>query len=297
MAHDHPQDEASTEHERRRGRTGRGMSRRRVLQCVSVGATGLAGAAGTAGAARGVPPFFGACESGWQQAPADYPVIDLRSPEPFTAGDFPEGASEFLVYVHGWLEKFARGGRNQGYTLETALQQNGYSQPTVAAIWNSNDPAWPVAKRRADIAGQRLARFIVGYLERYPATTIKTVDHSLGTRVILEALATLGGDSVLDNVSTIGGAVDADTVCSGTRYGDGIEASVNELYNYHSRNDDIVCETYASYEGTAGIGCAGADCGSTPSNYADVDVTDSVNAHCNYGKPDVGCVPEIVANF
>lgn len=275
------------------------LSRRRVLRTASAAATGLAGAAGSASASTTAPgpSFFGECGEGWQQPPADYPVIDLRSPEPYTAGDFPEGDPEFVVYVHGWLEKFARGGRSQGYTLETALRRNGYEQPTVAAIWNSNDPAWPVAKRQADIAGQRLAKFLAGYLDRYPETTIKTVDHSLGTRVILEALATLDGDHVLDNVSLVGGAVNPDTVCSGTRHGDGIDACSNEVYNYHSENDDIVCETYAYAEGTSGIGCSGADCGSTPSNYSDVDVTDSVNAHCNYGRPDVGCVPEIVANF
>lgn len=289
-----PEDEPRTD-----GPSDSSLSRRRVLRTASVAATGIAGAAGSANAegTAPTPSFFGECDGGWQQAPVDYPVVDLRSPEPYTAGDFPEGAAEFVIYVHGWLEKFARGGRNQGYTLETALRQNGYEQPTVAAIWNSNDPAWPVAKRQADVAGQRLARFLVGYLEQYPGTTIKTVDHSLGTRVILEALATLGGDAVLDNVSTIGGAVNPDTVCSGTRYGDGIEASASEVYNYHSENDDIVCETYARAEGTSGIGCSGSACSATPSNYADVDVASSVDGHCNYGKPDAGCVPEIVTNY
>lgn len=282
----------------RRERGGvRELSRRGVLRSASVAATGVAGAAGTANGSAPNPSFFGECGQGWQRAPADYPTIDLRSPEPVTTGAFPEGEDEFLIYVHGWLERFARGGRNQGYALETALERNGYGEPTVAAIWNSNDPAWPVAKRQADVAGRRLARFIVDYLERYPNTTIKTVDHSLGTRVILEALATLGGEAVLDDVSTVGGAVDPDTVCSGTRYGDGIETSADAVYNYHSENDDIVCETYAYAEGTSGIGCSGAACDSTHSGYSDVDVTADVDAHCDYGKPDVGCVPEIASNF
>lgn len=123
------------------------------------------------------------------------------------------------------------------------------------------------------------------------------MDHSLGSRVILEALATLDGDRVLENVSLIGGAVNPDSDCEGTRYGGGIERSATEVYNYHAKNDDVVCDTSALSEGTSGIGCVGSQCDATPGNFADVDVTDTDDAHCNYGKPDVGCVPEIVANF
>lgn len=274
------------------------LNRRSVLKAASAAAAGATGLAGTAGAIPTGPSFFGECEDGWKHASIDYPVIDLRTPEPTPRGNFPTGADEILIYVHGWLEKFAHGGRSQAYTLETALQQNGYDKPTVAAIWNSNQPAWPVAKRNADTAGNRLASWLDDYLDQYPNTTVKTVDHSLGTRVILEALATLGGAEVLDNVSTIGGAVDPDTVCSGTRYADGISSSAAEVYNYHSTKDTVVCDNYALAEGTPGIGCAGSDCGGdVPSNFSNVDVSDSVKAHCDYGRPDVGCVPEIVSNF
>lgn len=69
------------------------------------------------------------------------------------------------------------------------------------------------------------------------------------------------------------------------------------MYDYYSENDGIVCDTYVLPEGTSDIGCIGSDCGGdVPNNFADVDVTDAVDVHCNYGKPDVGCVPEIVSN-
>lgn len=273
-------------------------NRRNVLKALSTVAAGGAGLAGTASAIPSGPSFFGECEDGWNHASLEYPIIDLRTPEPTTRGNFPTGADEFLVYVHGWLEKFAHGGRSQAYTLEKALQQNGYDKPVVAAIWDSNQPVWTAAKLNADTAGSRLASWLDDYLDQYSNTTVKTVDHSLGTRVILEALATLGGAEVLDNVSAIGGAVNPDTVCSGTRYADGISASTTDFYNYHSTNDNIVCDIYARREGHKGIGCIGSDCGGdVPSNFSNVDVSSSVKAHCDYGRSDVGCVPEIVSNF
>lgn len=273
------------------------LTRRRVLGAATAATTGLAGLSGSAGASGTETSFFGECSSGWESAPDDYPVVDLRTDEPTIKGDFPWGDDEFVLYVHGWLEKFASGARDQGYTLETALRQNGYEQPTAAVVWNSNQPVWPLAQRRADEAGRRLAEVLDDYLEACPGTTIRTVDHSLGSRVILEALATLDGDQVLENVSLVGGAVNPDSVCEGTRYAAGIANSASEVYNYHSRNDDIVCDIYALSEGTSGIGCVGSECDDVPDDFSDVDVTDSVDAHCNYGKPDVGCVPQIVSNF
>jgi len=34
-----------------------------------------------------------------------------------------------------------------------------------------------------------------------------------------------------------------------------------------------------------------------PAKFADVDVTDTIGQYCDYGEPDVGRVPGIVANF
>lgn len=125
-----------------------------------------------------------------------------------------------------------------------------------------------------------------------------TGHHSNLTRRRLLGAATLDGDRVLENVSLIGGAVDPDSVCKGAEYGDGIANSAEAVYDYHSENDEVVCDVHALSEGTSGIGCVGSECdGNAPANFTDVDVTDSVDAHCNYGKPDIGCVPEIVSNF
>lgn len=281
------------------GGSGWRLDRRSVLKIASTAGIGAAAGVGRTSADPVTGRrFFGECGENWDRAPVEYPFVDLRTPEPTTWGDFPAGASEIAVYVHGWLEKAARNGRSQGHTLETAFEQNDYTEPTIAAVWNSNQPAWEAAKYHADIAGERLADWLGDYLGTYPDTTVRIVPHSLGTRVTLEALAVLDGVEVVDTVSPIGGAVNPETVCDGTRYASGIESSAGEVYNYHSENDEVVCEYYALAESTPGIGCAGADCGgAVPDNYADEDVTDSVGRHCDYGKPDVGCVPEIVQYY
>lgn len=277
------------------------VDRRTVLKASAAATAGTAGMTAATGSATAA--LFGECESGWADAPQNYPTIDLTRENPETGGDFPAGAGEFVIYVHGWLEFFASGSKDQGYTLEQALEQNGYEHPTVAAFWDSNQPVWSVAKANADEAGARLAAWLDGYLDRYPDTTIRTVDHSLGARVALEALNQLNGSETLANVSLVGAAVDPDSVCEGGEYDSGIENSASEVFNYHSENDDIVCHTYQMREGKPGLGCKGSRCGffgfggDTPSNYADVDVTDQVANHCDYGKPDVGCVPTIVSNF
>jgi hypothetical protein len=52
---------------------------------------------------------------------------------------------------------------------------------------------------------------------------------------------------------------------------------------------------------TEAVGGVGAECdggwfdeGSTPDTYTDVDVSESVLNHCDYFRPDVGCVPQMV---
>jgi hypothetical protein len=83
---------------------------------------------------------------------------DGRTHDP--GGDFPEGADEIVLYVHGWLGASAGAARDQGFTLETALRANDYDAPTAAVVWNSNQPVWPLAQQQADEAGRRLAGFL-----------------------------------------------------------------------------------------------------------------------------------------
>lgn len=282
------------------------MNRRRVLRGATVTATGLGGIGVAAGRTSATTDsvtgslFVGNCPGPWESAPEGYPTIDLTADDPEAGGAFPTDADELAIYVHGFLEEFSGGSRDQAYTLQTAFEENGYEEPAVAAFWDSNTPLFPEAQRRAEVAGRRLATFLEESLDG--ETTVRLVGHSLGSQVSLEALTCLD-ETVLDSVALLGAAVDPDTVCDGDEYAAGISGAAAEVHSYHSRNDAIVCGAYAASEATPGLGCAGSECGgflsdgSTPDEYEDIDVTDDVAAHCDYLKPDDGCIPRVIENF
>lgn len=275
-----------------------GSTRRAVLAGLSTTTLTVTGATAIAGTAS-------AQTDSWESAPDDYPTIDLTGSTPSTTGAFPTEANELLIYVHGWQEESNGGGENQGYTLETALEANGYTAPTVTAMWNSNTDALAtdVAMQRADVAAGRLATWLDEYLTRYPDTTVRAISHSLGGQVILAALNELRSDRVLEDVALLGAAVDDDSVCADGEYAAGIEAAANDVNCFHSENDGVICTMYSLLESAQGLGCEGADCGgffssgSTPSNYAEHDVTADVDAHGDYLRPGVGCVPAVIETF
>lgn len=278
------------------------ISRRRVLQTTATTAVGGAGLAGTSGSASATG--FTGCDE-WVDAPAEYPEIDLTSPNPSAANfDGIEDEDEFVVFVHGWLG--LETSTDQAYTLEEALRANDYDQPVVAAPWESETRNYWRAESTTETAGQRLASWLESDRIDPAETTVHLVGHSLGGRVCLEALTALDGDVTVESVSLVGTAADDDSVCTDGEYASGIDTGAEAVYNYHSEGDNSVCYGYDLQSLSSGLGCAGADCeagwvtddsGSLPENYTDVDVTDEVDGHCDYIKPDVGCVPQIVDGF
>lgn len=262
---------------------------------VTLGVTGALGATSPTAAQTGT----------WEPAPSDYPTIDLTSEMPSTSGSFPAEADEFVIYVHGWQEADSGGGENQGYTLEMALAQTGYDVPTVTAMWDSNTAplATDVAQEEANVAGPRLAAWLDDFMADNPDTTIRVVTHSLGAQVILSCLNELAGNQVLPDVAMLGGAVDDDAVCVDGEYGDGIANGAETVHSHHSANDSVICSMYQFLESASGLGCAGSDCGGlfsdgeTPANFSDNDVTDTVDAHADYGRLDDSCIPLVVENF
>lgn len=281
------------------------ITRRQMLQ-RSTAAAGFGGLGIAGGLLDPVTEPVGLLEAcfvdQFKNPPSEYPTIDLTMEDPKTAGDFPEGEEEFVIFIHGFIEELAGGGVRQGFTFEQALRQNGYEKPTVTAFWNSNIPVYQVGQRRAETAGRRLASFLDDYLDEYPDTTIRLVGHSLGSMVSLETLSELVGDEVLESVSLLGAAVDPALVCAGGQYASGISNAAGAVHNYHSRSDYAVCSFSGvlELEFSPDLGCDGAKCGggdSPPDNFEDVDVTDAVAAHCDYFRPDVGCVPQVVNDF
>lgn len=286
-----------------------GVTRRHVLQGtatagVAVGSTGAF--AGSAVAQEDASAgLFDACVGGWDEAPANFPTVDVRN-DTIETSNVPEGEDEILLYVHGWIEAVTGGGLNQAYVLWQALRQHDYDHPVVAGLWPSNDPNWWGIKDVGDEAAASFADWIDEYLSANPDTTFRLVGHSMGGYTSLAICNELQGRQVLDSVSLLGASVDADAVCEDAAFGDGIANGAESVHNYHSDNDTVMCVVYWLGEfASPGLGCGGHDCdggwfsaASTPDNFESVDVTDEVDGHCAYMRKDgQGCVDRIVADF
>ena len=277
------------------------VTRRRLLGSMagaSVGASGV----GLGTESASATDFTGCTD--WLEAPAAVPEVDLTDEGPTTSTLEPiEDADEIVVYVHGWLG--LETSTDQAYTLEQALEANDYDQPVLAASWAADTANYWRAEGRTETAGERLASWLEADHEALEETTVQLVGHSLGGRLCLETLRALEDGSV-ETVALLGTAADDDSVCADGRYADGIDAGAAAVSNYHSEDDGSVCYGYDVQSLASGLGCAGADCdggwfgddgGDPPENYVDVDVTDEVDDHCDYARPDVGCVPRLVDDF
>ncbi len=266
---------------------------------AAVGAAGLGAGTESASASD-----FTGCDD-WLDAPAEYPEIDLTSGNPSASNfDAVEDEDEFVVFVHGWLGLDTSS--DQAHTLAEALEENEYDTPVVAASWEADTRNYWRAEATTETAGQRLASWLESDRAGLEDTTVRLVGHSLGGRVCLETLTALGDDATVETVALVGTAADDDSVCTDGEYASGIQTSADAVSNYHSENDDSVCYGYDLQSLASGLGCAGSDCssgwltddsGSTPANYTDVDVAGEVDDHCDYTKPDVGCVSQLVDEF
>lgn len=281
------------------------IDRRTVLRGIAAGGTAAVGVTAMSGSASAAEEecLFA------MDAPEDYPVVEkdegffgIGADGFVEQGDVPEGEDEVLIYVHGWLELFAGGAADQGYTLQTALERNGYEKPTITYKYPSNSPNWWGQTDDAEQDGREFATWLQDYRERNPDTTIRMIGHSLGARTglgCLDELVNVNGNAPVRSFDMLGGAIARSAVTSDGEFGAAIANGADEVNNYYSADDGIMDHIFEIGEfGTEGVGAEGApDGATTPANYYDHDVTDEVAGHCLYYKPGDGCMPEVVENF
>lgn len=286
-----------------------GVSRRTVLKGMSAAGVGVVGGSAVTDRAQGGAITGGCLVADWPAAKPDR--INLAGDTPIDTGEIPDGG-DIIIYVHGLfsqdvLDSIDINGANQAQALDEALTERGVDTPVVAGMWNSTT-TWTLAKWRANDAGETLARWVEDNYDSYDSITV--LAHSLGSRVTLTALEELAdSDADISSVGLLGAGVEPDTVCD--EFETGIENGVEgEVYNYHSEGDAIVCTAYAVLELTSGLGCEGAECddggwwfsGSDdlPANFVDIDLSGTVDGHCNYYKPATmdysggSAIPDIV---
>ena len=187
---------------------------------------------------------------------------------------------ELFVFVHGWFGDTTVA--EQAASVLESVRNAGYDPDAAVAL------EWPVATIGPEPDPESAGGVVADLLARFYATgggSVRLVGHSLGCRAVLWALTALRWPYEVDTVALLGAAADGSEVCA-EPFAEGLENAC-EVRNYHSENDETVGNAYGGVEGNA-LGADGASC-DPGSNYADVDVTDSVEAHLEFlGDDEVG---------
>lgn len=219
---------------------------------------------------------------------------------------------EVVVYVHGvWVGDNSLEKPNEVFNrLKLSLQSNNYQFPLIGYSWDSDTDVspkgWNIAKQIAAKNGDLLAIFISDYKHQCPQTEIRVVAHSLGSRVVLDALEYLNNGTIQNNgnirissIHLLGAAVDNEEVSKNpndwnddnppstrpsndpsvmSTYGDAIENQVTSFYNLYNTEDDVLepdteclfslCQPvyYPRYEGDLALGQSGSQPGVTLPN-------------------------------
>lgn len=262
-------------------------SRRDVL--VGLNTAGVTGTAGIiastpagAGGEGGTAQFpDGECVDDWPGRVTDQ--VDLAEGEATENGDIPTDG-DLVLFVHGMfgdLDFADFAGDQQAAGFDAALTEWAVDVPLVAVMW-------PATATSGDVvgAGEAFAPWLEAHADDYDSLVI--LAHSAGSGVVLETLLLLAEtDVTVTSVGLLGGSPPPESVCADGRYAPAITDSVTgEVYNYHSEGDEIICSgSPVDDEDFEAVGCTGSDCAATPENYADVDLTGVVDAHCNFFKP------------
>jgi hypothetical protein len=183
---------------------------------------------------------------------------------------------EIVIYVHGvWvgnnsleepMEVFDR--------LSLSLNYSGYGNTLVGYSWDSDTSidregnGWNTAKLIAKQNGRILAAFISDYKNDCPNSKLRILAHSLGARVVLEAIETLDNNLLWNqqqhkilSVDLLGGAIDDEEVSTNQNdgnddnyqprantydptvksiYGNAIEGQVKFFNNWYNPEDDVL---------------------------------------------------------
>ncbi|WP_222918577.1 alpha/beta hydrolase [Natrinema sp. SYSU A 869] len=213
--------------------------------------------------------------------------LDFRDGVPDVA-DAPQAEAEVVFKIHGYTSSSASVER--AATFRETASAVGYDEPVTAVTWD--DSSLPTsAIQSARDTGDLFATWLADYTDANPSTTIRILGHSMGGIVQMETLAAIDGDFTVATVDSIGSFEASDAPCEDGAFFDAIQASADAVHNYYSTND-----------GVARLGSGPADCGSwfsdgtTPDNYDDIDVSDSVSDHSAY-REETGCVSAIVNNY
>lgn len=196
-----------------------------------------------------------------------------------TGGEFPWDPAELVVHVHGWLNDYDCG------VGAVELARNAYAETSSTATvtglaWDS-EYSWWNAQEIADGNGPKLAQLLVDLAAENPGTTVRLQGHSLGARVVCEAVQSLadwGETDIVETVVLLAGAVVDGAVSLEGEYGPALEQAVGGVENFWDADDAVLNWAFGAAEFSNAIGNSGVD-GTPPANYTDHEVTGEVPGH------------------
>jgi RHS repeat-associated protein len=169
-------------------------------------------------------------------------------------GKCPECA---LIWVHGFANNQADAAQGAA-NIEAAYQKAGGKAKVYGFLWNSNPGAlhFGAAQQAADqVSTGAFSKFLKDFKNSCPKTKIFLGAHSLGTRVVLNALQSAVG-IMADSALLVAAAVSQNSLDNGQQY-DKAPTHINNLYIAYNNNDNVLTGAYAAAENTPALGLRG----------------------------------------
>ena len=206
-------------------------------------------------------------------------ALTAHSPVPH----LPEGPGPIIVMVHGYkfspdmprhdpfehiLSMSPAPGRRSAVSWPRHLGFRGRSEDGVAIGygWHARGPIWRVTEAALE-AGAALARIIEALQSRHPARPIHAIAHSLGARVVLEAMARLEAPA-LNRVILLSPADWADHAHAALG---SVAGDAAEVFNITARENDLF-DTLLARAVPQAAPALGQGLPSAPGNWLDIQL-------------------------
>lgn len=193
---------------------------------------------------------------------------------------------EIVVYVHGWNADEESAIRQLNVVMNSLESHDiDYSHPVIGFSWDSDTSeslnlwdlwdfwdvsglgelrdtleAWDNGKDIATQNGLKLGKFVLDFKTECEHTKVRLLGHSLGARVILNALGGLFNEPELalwnaadrnykvESVHLLGAAVNPKDISITRGFGIPIREEVNQFHNKFSLQDDVLEQNYRNAE-------------------------------------------------
>jgi Alpha/beta hydrolase of unknown function (DUF900) len=214
----------------------------------------------------------------------DYDSYDV----PGLNGNPCSNINELAIYIHGvWTRQITAKEQIDRTTL--SLNANRYNIPVMGFSWDSNtaiNPSgWDIAKSIAIQNGPKLAKFLSDFRTNCPHCNIRIIAHSLGAKVVENALISLNNNEIWKNnldynissIHLIGAAISDRATSKKSPFGIAIDNIVNNFYNLYNPKDSVLQGLYVKTENENPLGLLGLHKDEPfPSNYTERNVISEI---------------------